>query len=427
MGYWDNKAATPANIRQYRRGEGWLASEDRKNDKDETLDRGSARSIEEVLTLALNASNLVLLTGAGSSFCARNEVSNAKQAPGMRDLWDSVANAATQPVINAIAAKIPNAKAIADAKNIEKFLTHCKLYLELFGIENAKDISAFTILAEKTIAASVDFVTEKTDLTAHQAIVRKIARRGVRKTRVRMFTTNYDLCFEYAAQSLRFTVIDGFSHSIPQIYDRGHFAHDIVRRDGGKDSPDYIENVFHLYKLHGSVDWRRKGSELLRSRSDEDGTATLIYPRDSKYQEAFESPYLDMMSAFQTALREPDTALIVSGFGFNDDHISKPIMAAIEANMTLRVVVCDPAFLADAELEKGEHTLSQDSSTQEYASLFHAKLKKLVDIGDQRISLLNGRFEDLAHAIPDLVAQTERERHAERVKVLYELPASVFP
>lgn len=422
MGYWDGKAAALENIRHYSRGEGWRASEDQKNDKGEVVERGSARSVEQTLTLALNASNLVLLTGAGSSFCARNPKDDAKQAPGMRDLWDAVVVAATLAPVDAIAAKVPNTKAIAEAKNIEKFLTHCKMYLELFGADKAKEVSDFITLAEKTIAARVDFVSEATDLTAHQAIIRKIARRGIRKPRVRIFTTNYDLCFEYAAQGLRFTVIDGFSHSIPQVYDRGHFVHDIVRRDGGKDSPDYIENVFHLHKLHGSIDWRRKGSELLRSRDDRDGTPALIYPRDSKYQEAFESPYLDMMSAFQTAIREPDTALIVSGFGFNDDHISKPIMAAVEANMTLRIVVCDMAFLASTELEKADHILSAESSAQENASPFFAKLKRLADIGDQRISLLNGRFQDLAQAIPDLVAQTERERHAERIKVLHEPP-----
>jgi SIR2-like domain len=112
-------------------------------------------------------------------------------------------------------------------------------------------------------------------------------------------------------------------------------------------SPDYIENVFHLYKLHGSIDWRRKGSVISRSREAKVGDPVLIYPRDSKYQEAFEAPYLDMISAFQTAMRESDTAMIISGFGFNDDHLAKPILAALEANMTMRLIVCDVAFLTE--------------------------------------------------------------------------------
>jgi hypothetical protein len=127
--------------------------------------------------------------------------------------------------------------------------------------------------------------------------VRKIARRGIRKPRAKLFTTNYDLCFETAAQGQQFVVIDGFSHSHPQVYDRAHFGYDIVRRVGDQDAPDYIENVFHLYKLHGSIDWRRDGSVIRRSRDDKHGAPVLIYPRDSKYQQAFEPPYLDMMGS----------------------------------------------------------------------------------------------------------------------------------
>jgi hypothetical protein len=111
---------------------------------------------------------------------------------------------------------------------------------------------------------------------------------------------------------------------------------------------------------------------------------------------------------------------MVSGFGFNDDHISKPIMAALEANMTLRLVACDIAFLADEELDKDEFTLATTAQARPNASACFSRLKRLADIGDQRVTLLNARFDDLAQAIPDLVAQTERERHAERIKVLNE-------
>ncbi|WP_108519990.1 SIR2 family protein [Bradyrhizobium algeriense] len=420
MSYWDDRPASASNIRHYTRETGWSAYDDAKNDKGEVVERGSSHLVEQSLTAVLNASNLLLLTGAGSSFCAKNTGPDGLRAPGMKDLWDAVASATTQRTIDQISGYMPLSKPIVAEKNIEKFLTHCKIYLELFGPEKAQDVLEFIALAEKTIASRVDFVSDDTDLSAHQAILRKIARRGARKPRARVFTTNYDLAFEYAARALRFTVIDGFSHSMPQVYDRGHFSYDIVRREAASEGADYIESVFLLHKLHGSIDWRRKGTELIRSRSEADGAAALIYPRDSKYQEAFETPYLDMMSALQTALREPDTALIVSGFGFNDDHISKPIMAALEANMRLRIVACDIAFLADEELDKDQFALATTAQARPNVSACFSKLKRLADIGDQRITLLNGRFDDLAQAIPDLVAQTERERHAERIKVLNE-------
>jgi hypothetical protein len=68
-------------------------------------------------------------------------------------------------------------------------------------------------------------------------VIQKVGRRGIRKPRTRFFTTNYDLCFEEAARCHRFTIIDGFSHALDQVYDRAHFDHDIVRREQGKDSP----------------------------------------------------------------------------------------------------------------------------------------------------------------------------------------------
>lgn len=421
MGYWDGREAAAENIRLYIRSQGWTQSLDTKHgDDDSDVERGSARAIDEALTSALNASHLVLLTGAGSSFCARNTGEKVKQAPGMRTLWDKVIEADEKKFFESVRKAIPKAEKIAEDKNIEKLLTQCKMYAELFGTEEKDAIDEFISLAENTIADCVDFVSDKTNLDAHKSIIRKLARRGARKARAKIFTTNYDLCFEYAARALRFTVIDGFSHSVPQVYDRGHFAHDIVRRELGSEGPDYIENVFHLHKLHGSIDWRRNGAELIRSKELADGRATLIYPRDSKYQEAFESPYLDMMSALQGALRAPDTTLIISGFGFNDEHITRPILAALEANMSLRLVVCDVAFLADEVLEKAEHTLPPDAAPQPSASSCFSKFRQLCDIGDQRITLMNGRFADLAHALPDLVAQTERERHAERIRVLHE-------
>jgi uncharacterized LabA/DUF88 family protein len=47
-------------------------------------------------------------------------------------------------------------------------------------------------------------------------------------------------CFEYAAQRHRFVVVDGFSHSMPQFYDRSHYEFDIVRRPSGTNPPTTV-------------------------------------------------------------------------------------------------------------------------------------------------------------------------------------------
>ena len=243
---------------------------------------------------------------------------------------------------------------------------------------------------------------------------RRVGRRGVREPRAKLCTSNDDRCLEEVARRSRFTLIDGFSHHLDQTYDRTHFDLDIVRREGHRENPDYVANVLQFYKLHGSIDWRRVDGDILRTRAQV-GKPVLIYPRSSKYQESFDAPYLDMLSAFQAALREPDTALLISGFGFNDDHISSPIMSAIESNMSLRLAICDIAFIPDEQLVLGAHDLAGKA---ELPNRFLTRFRRLADSGDARVHLMNGRFQDLAAAMPDLIGETDRERHVQRMRAI---------
>lgn len=416
MGHWDGRAAAKENLRLLDGSKKWRRYEDEKDAKGIVIEEGSGRILETALINCLNSTNLLVLTGAGSSFCVDNTGvgRSAKTAPGLKDLWEAVRAKVGEAAFDGVIGLIPNGAAIAD---IEKLLTQCKLYVALYGdAAGGKMIADFVKNAEQAILDRVDFVDAKSGLSAHQALLRKIARRGIRKPRARIFTTNYDLAFEFAARGHRFVIVDGFSHAAPPAYDQSNFGLDIVRRDNAKDAPDYLDSVFHLYKLHGSIDWRRTSTDIIRAR-DDSGKPVLIYPRDSKYQEAFEPPYLDMTAALQSSLREPDTALFVVGFSFSDSHIAQPIMSALESNMSLRIVVCDPIFLEDAAVEKNPMLAEPKKASN---NAIHKKLMQLVEAGDERIILLHGRFEDLAIALPDLVAETERERHAQRIRMLRE-------
>lgn len=415
MAYWSGKAADAAHLRLFVPGDGWRLFKDKMSADGERIEEaGTQRAVESALLNVLNATNVVVLTGTGSSFAAINEATKCSPA-GMREVWEAVQIEVGAAAFKEVCDTFASAR-IDD--NIERLLTLCKLYLELHETAvtdpTYTKIHDFVEAAEQAILARVDFVDHKTKLDAHAGLIQKIGRRGVRKARSKLFTTNYDLCFEEAARRHRFTIIDGFSHGLDQVYDRGHFEFDIVRRSGQRDAPDYIENVFHLYKLHGSLDWRRQAGDIYRSRGPE-GKPVLIYPRSSKYQESFEAPYLDMIGAFQSALREPDTSLLISGFGFNDDHISRPILSAVEANMSLRLVICDPAFVPAADLVTAPQTIPGVADPK---NTFLAAFKRMVAGGDARIHLVNGRFEDLVSALPDLIGETDRERHMQRVRTL---------
>lgn len=166
---------------------------------------------------------------------------------------------------------------------------------------------------------------------------------------------------------------------------------------------------------------------MIRSQAEatDEMRPVLIYPRSTKYQEAFETPYLDMFAALQEALREPDTTLIVSGFGFADDHISAPIWSAIETNLSLRVILCDTCFILhrredhepELEIETEQQEIALDLARQRP---HQKKLVRLVQQGDNRITVLNGRFEDLAHALPEISGKTDRQLLQDRLAKLGE-------
>lgn len=435
MNYWAAKAEGKAELLRLLTRDGkWLGWLDEKVEAEEgtTTNRkqGCKERVDEALQTALHSTNVIVLLGSGASFCAKND--GGTTAPSMGDLWDEVqikVIASAQDIgmsFDEVAMSVTGQASASLKKNIEGLLSYCKIQLELLSVRAEvgeefpekklkSSLEKFLKLAEETILARVGFVDEKTTLTAHSALLQKFSRRSVEKPRVRLFTTNYDLCVEQAALRQNIVLIDGFSHSARQRFNRDNFQHDIVRRTPVSTKAEYVDGVFHLYKLHGSIDWRRQSDNVvIRSmESRPELRPVLIYPRSSKYQESFESPYLDMFAALQASLREPDTTLIVAGFGFADDHISSPIWSAVESNLSLRLIFCDPNLLDAHKLDSGDHSIDADIEAQ---FPYQKKIMKLVQQGDGRITVLNGRFEDLVDALPTISGDTDRQRLQDRLE-----------
>lgn len=432
--FWDSYPEGKKELlRLLTSGGDWLAWEDKEPDPNDASSKriaGCHEHVEHALETALHSTNVVVLLGSGASFCAKN--AGVSKAPGMSALWYAVRGTYGHADFDAIAGEVMGAVPGEGKEDIEGLLSLCKMSIALLEVRDENDLlfsehpkleqlKAFVDAAEKEILVQVGFVDEDTDLPAHLAFTRKFARRSPEKPRVKLFTTNYDLCIETAASRLGVVLIDGFSHTALQRFNRDHFQHDIVRRSASGTKADYLDGVFHLYKLHGSVDWRRQNNGVVvRSQAapEPELKPVLIYPRSTKYQEAFETPYLDMFAALQAALREPDTTLIVSGFGFDDDHISAPIWSAIETNLSLRVILCDRGFIPKERLDAlNAHEIDLEIDIQRQ---YQKKVIKLVQQGDNRITVLNGRFEDLAHAMPEISGKTDRQLLQERLDRLGE-------
>jgi hypothetical protein len=192
---WATDAADVKLLRLYVPDQGWKAYADKLSEIDNKVAAiGSKRALESALLNTLNATNLLLLTGSGSSFAAKNET--GKTPASMWDLWIAVRTKVGEETFGKICEMFPSSPI---NENIEKLLTLCKLYLELN--EKSEDarttcIRDFVKDAERAILDRVDFVEHSTNLDAHASFIQKIGRRGLRKPRARFFTTNYDLCFE---------------------------------------------------------------------------------------------------------------------------------------------------------------------------------------------------------------------------------------
>lgn len=381
----------------------WLLSPSTKRDW-QAFDPNS-RETDEVagqffrtLTDLLQSQNLVVLSGLGTSLYLKSET-GVQIAPTMTSLWDEASKFSG---FEAILTKVNYPKPASGKerhKDIELLLSHCQLFQLL---QTDATVQKFIAEAETLIVNKCRFVTPSMPLLHHESFLRKVARRSTRMPRMKLFTTNYDLCFETAASRARFVVVDGFSHTQPQEFDGTHFDYDFVRRSLERETPDYIPNVFHLYKIHGSVDWETLSN--ITRRNPDAKKPHLIYPRHTKYESSYDQPFLEMMSRLQIALRQPNTGLLVIGFGFNDFHLTQPIMAAVEANVGLKCMIVSPSL----------QEASQPDTDKSNINL--SRIASLIREGDLRLSLLASGFEDFAPLVPDLVAKTEDEEHRIRLR-----------
>lgn len=339
---------------------------------------------EELLIDLLNAQNLLVLAGSGTSLGPN------VNGPSMQALYKAVAEVKN---FSDVVSEVRHDK---KDENIENLLSRCRALIPFLADAKQETIGQFIKESEKLIADKCRQFLKSADLSTHEVFLRRLGRRSTTRPRMRLFTTNYDLCFEQASSQVQCPIVDGFSFSWPRRFSPRFFGYDFVRRLGDQsDSPDYVEGVIQLYKLHGSVDWLAEGNEIVRDPLTE--SPCLVYPAATKYEQSYSQPYLELMSQFIGSLREPNTTLLVIGFGFNDEHLAQPISSAIRSNAGLRIMVVDRSAKEKAETGNGK---------------YHAELKAFIGENDERITLVNASFDSFTRSLPDLARPTMEERLA---------------
>ena len=373
---------------------------------DGTENENFETEIKSKFKSSLQMPNIMVLAGSGTS------LGKVVNGPQMWDLWVACTTEGMEKTAKACFSESKYSASDAKNQNIEVCISHCEAYLQV-GEEKEKT-ELFTNKCKELILEKCRFINDKdTQLIGHKEFIRKLARRKSTDPRVKLFTTNYDTCFEDAAGLLGITVIDGFSFSIPRIYDARFFDIDIVRRNTTSSSTNihYLEGVYQLYKLHGSINWSRDKEIPYIIKQSENVTAEdscMIFPAKGKYQQSYIQPHLELIARFSQSLREPNTCLIIAGFGFNDDHLSEPILSAILSNPHLKVIIVSPSIEQDFS--------KSTSETSKYWKIF----KKIAD--DRRndeIFFINCDFQQFSSLIPDLTALSPAENLHENMKKLF--------
>lgn len=226
--------------------------------------------------------------------------------------------------------------------NLEDFLSNL-ITFESYVTDDIKEKyqaskdKIFELIKENT---SYDFNKEKLN---HATFINILSKEVKTPSKLTIVTTNYDTLFEDAAESIKFTVMDGFSFSHKPYFDSDMFEWNLVKdiENVKTKELEYKKNILNLLKIHGSLTWERDDSGIYRKDKNAVNAPIMIFPSSNKYMQSYQEPYFELFTKFQDLLKRPNTLLITTGFSFLDNHISKMITQAITHNKGLSTLISD--------------------------------------------------------------------------------------
>lgn len=177
----------------------------------------------------------------------------------------------------------------------------------------------------------------------HSAFINTVSHLVKTPSKLSIVTTNYDTLIEDAADSIDFTVIDGFTFAHRPHFDSDMFEWNLVKdiENIKTRELEYKKNIINLLKLHGSLTWERSDKHIFRKEKNNVKKPIMIFPSSNKYMQSYQEPYFELFIKFQELLKRPNTLLITTGFSFADNHISQMIIQAILHNKSLALLISD--------------------------------------------------------------------------------------
>ncbi len=362
-----------------------LADDGDVGDLLEELDDKQGRiRIQALVSEWLRMENLVVLTGSGTSVSAGGKTM-ANLEVAVLSTVENLANC-PQSIKAIIAARradiasggaigfedwlsyIANANVITSAKGAPFSAVNWATVPPPSAHElgNFVDFLRMAIYAECALVLPDAGVSSSTSQVPPQmAFLSKLVARDNNLGRTHLFTLNYDTLFEQALELLGVQYFDGFTGRAAARFDPAVYGLDIYYPgEVAEGRVRRFDKFMHFYKLHGSIHWFEHGTEMRARHPDlspftaygamtpqqkagelvklaSTAKSVGILPTANKFAQTLAMPYAHLFRSFQVRLGVPQTFLLVLGYGFGDDHVSRIIENAL-MNPSLVMLVVEP-------------------------------------------------------------------------------------
>jgi hypothetical protein len=239
---------------------------------------------------------------------------------------------------------------------------------------NSTDVQNLGRYIEKAIFAECALQIDRREIisgiastSGHIPFLAKLIARDTNLGRTHLFTLNYDTLFEQAMEELGIQYFDGFAGKANSRFDPAVYGLDIYYPgDVSEGRVRRFDKFLQFYKLHGSIHWsvdsdgvyRARHTRLesyetyrvkipatkaamLQSEAFDSITSFGILPTSQKFTQTLDMPYAHLFRLFHARLNQPQTFLLVCGFGFSDSHVTRIIETAL-MNPSLVMLVVEP-------------------------------------------------------------------------------------
>jgi hypothetical protein len=167
---------------------------------------------------------------------------------------------------------------------------------------------------------------------------------------ITIFTTNYDKAIEIYCNRAGYQLVDGFwKNGDDYIWKDGEFYYPAIT------SIDEVKKHVYLYKLHGSLNWKKHIMGVIM-RATEEGKSSdpnikdnlLIYPTLSPKTDSGE-PFNTIFREFNAKMNNVDVCVVI-GFSFRDNDINETFRDFARSNPTTgrkKIIVISPSAQQD--------------------------------------------------------------------------------